>query len=438
MVATVTLYRPIGEKELILIMESDFKKFPPRLEWQPIFYPVLNEEYAAEIASQWNTKDEFGNYLGFVTKFEVAKQEFDKYEVKNVGGSIHDELWVSAEELDNFNKAIQGDIEIVHVFIGEEFKEVSNAKVKDVINKIVDDLDYQCRIHESRLEHFLKTKSREILPFSYFEQPFEQSEELSEEEQEKAQEEFFKLKDQVRKINTVNEAIDFLLDKAFSNEQIDKIKNETPYVHLKVMSKHFGINMYLRNLFFHGNKNELFKKSVQAQGQILSVNPGELGEGILEDALWRRLHQCEMHQIKNKDAFDKLKQIEKERIEQFFKDRGLERSKLTAEDWDGLWDDWQAYFKRSNLLQMAKKMKWMSYNLALESIEALIQLDKELDKEPEERMHLYREKDRILAEVTEEEMPTYIELRDTYLKSSELMDEPMRKYKNKRDLFDEY
>ena len=48
---TKTLFRPVGEKEMILIAESDFKKFPPRLDWQPIFYPVLNEKYAIEISS---------------------------------------------------------------------------------------------------------------------------------------------------------------------------------------------------------------------------------------------------------------------------------------------------------------------------------------------------------------------------------------------------
>ncbi|BAY82632.1 ADP-ribosylation/crystallin J1 [Calothrix parasitica NIES-267] len=47
---TVTLYRPVGEKELVLIKESGCKQFPPRLPEQPIFYPVLNQEYAIEIA----------------------------------------------------------------------------------------------------------------------------------------------------------------------------------------------------------------------------------------------------------------------------------------------------------------------------------------------------------------------------------------------------
>jgi hypothetical protein len=46
------LYRPIGRKEYDLIKQSDFKEFPPRLNWQPIFYPVLNQEYAEKIAGE--------------------------------------------------------------------------------------------------------------------------------------------------------------------------------------------------------------------------------------------------------------------------------------------------------------------------------------------------------------------------------------------------
>ena len=53
---TVTLYRPTRAKELALIVAADFEAFPPRLPEQPIFYPVLNEEYAAQIARDWNAK----------------------------------------------------------------------------------------------------------------------------------------------------------------------------------------------------------------------------------------------------------------------------------------------------------------------------------------------------------------------------------------------
>lgn len=50
----VTLYRPVSQKELDLIEQSDWKAFPPRLPEQPIFYPVTNEEYAIQITRDWN------------------------------------------------------------------------------------------------------------------------------------------------------------------------------------------------------------------------------------------------------------------------------------------------------------------------------------------------------------------------------------------------
>ncbi len=46
MTDTVTLYRPVGPEERELIRQSGFTAFPPRLPDQPIFYPVLTEDYA--------------------------------------------------------------------------------------------------------------------------------------------------------------------------------------------------------------------------------------------------------------------------------------------------------------------------------------------------------------------------------------------------------
>ena len=54
---TMTLFRPVGPKELELIRASGNRAFPPRLPEQPIFYPVLDEEYAIQIARDWNAKD---------------------------------------------------------------------------------------------------------------------------------------------------------------------------------------------------------------------------------------------------------------------------------------------------------------------------------------------------------------------------------------------
>lgn len=118
---TVTLYRPIGIKELELIIDTDWKKFPPRLLWQPIFYPVLNQAYAEEIALKWNTADEFSGYCGIVTAFDLKADHYSKYTVQNVGGMIHEELWIPAEELELFNNNISGTIKVLKVFFGERF-----------------------------------------------------------------------------------------------------------------------------------------------------------------------------------------------------------------------------------------------------------------------------------------------------------------------------
>ena len=110
---TETLYRPVGAKELELIERSGWKKFPPRLPEQPIFYPVMNEEYAIEIARDWNVPA-YGS--GFVTKFAVDKNYLKKFKIENVGGAIHNELWVPAEELEEFNDNIVGLIEVTQRF----------------------------------------------------------------------------------------------------------------------------------------------------------------------------------------------------------------------------------------------------------------------------------------------------------------------------------
>lgn len=68
---TTILFRPIGQKELDLIAASSYTAFPPRLAYQPFFYPVLNEAYAVQIARDWNTKDQASGYVGYVTKFRV-------------------------------------------------------------------------------------------------------------------------------------------------------------------------------------------------------------------------------------------------------------------------------------------------------------------------------------------------------------------------------
>lgn len=115
---TLTLFRPVGQKELNLIEATGYTAFPPQLPDQPIFYPVLNEEYAVKIARDWNTK--YNNpKVGYVTRFEVRVEFLENYKVQTVGAAVHQEYWIPAEELSEFNRNIVGKIEVTHEFRGE-------------------------------------------------------------------------------------------------------------------------------------------------------------------------------------------------------------------------------------------------------------------------------------------------------------------------------
>ena len=122
MTKTIKLYRPVGQKELDLIAESGYKAYPPRLTWQPIFYPVMNFEYAAQIAKEWNAEDEFSGYCGFVTAFDIDAEYVSKFEVQNVGGFEHNELWVPTEELEEFCNHFTGKIEVLESFYRERYR----------------------------------------------------------------------------------------------------------------------------------------------------------------------------------------------------------------------------------------------------------------------------------------------------------------------------
>lgn len=107
------LYRPTGQKELELVASSGWKRWPPRLPDQPIFYPVTTFDYAEKIARDWNSSQPAPDNIGYVTRFEIDADLAAKYPVENAGGKAHRELWVPAEDLETFNDGIVGTIECV-------------------------------------------------------------------------------------------------------------------------------------------------------------------------------------------------------------------------------------------------------------------------------------------------------------------------------------
>ena len=132
---TTVFYRPVGPKELALIAASGFREFPPRLPAQPFFYPVLNQDYASNIARKWNVKD---SGAGFVTRFRVRREFASKYPVQTVGGSTCQELWVPAVELAAFNANIVGLIEAIAEFTPEDSGTPSRERVETGVNPEID------------------------------------------------------------------------------------------------------------------------------------------------------------------------------------------------------------------------------------------------------------------------------------------------------------
>jgi hypothetical protein len=110
---TVTLWRPTGPEELALVEASGWREWPPRLAGQPIFYPVLNEEYATKIARDWNVRQ---SGAGYVTRFQVRRSFLANYDVHQVGGQTILEYWIPAEDLAVLNASIVGTIEVTAEF----------------------------------------------------------------------------------------------------------------------------------------------------------------------------------------------------------------------------------------------------------------------------------------------------------------------------------
>ena len=90
----------------------NYSSYPPCLQEQPIFYPVLNETYATQIARDWNA-----NYnrpkIGHITRFHVRTDYLAHFEIHSAGSVIHQEYWIPAERLDEFNWNIVGLIEVI-------------------------------------------------------------------------------------------------------------------------------------------------------------------------------------------------------------------------------------------------------------------------------------------------------------------------------------
>ncbi len=151
------LYRPVGLKELKKIIDLGFRGFPPRLPQQPIFYPVLNQGYAEEIASKWNTIDTVSDFVGYVLEFDVNDAYISKYKPETVGNRNHKELWIPAEELETFNESIIGFIRIVKAYYGDKYLGLDTLPEEFQGKSLKEQFEFFKSIYKSDKDAFVST-----------------------------------------------------------------------------------------------------------------------------------------------------------------------------------------------------------------------------------------------------------------------------------------
>jgi NTP pyrophosphatase (non-canonical NTP hydrolase) len=138
------LFRPTEQRELELVAASGWLRWPPRLPEQPIFYPVTNEQYAIEIVQRWYTKDAASEHIGHVTRFAVRSDYLAQFESKQVADSHHLEYSIPAEQFEELNDHIVGNISRIYSFGGPEGCDAEFAidRLKFAISAFAEERDW--------------------------------------------------------------------------------------------------------------------------------------------------------------------------------------------------------------------------------------------------------------------------------------------------------
>lgn len=371
------LYKVVTEKEIIFLGQNNFQKF----SFQDLETGSVNtEEKSKEIALQNYINNPQYNYIGFIVSFATE------------------------------DNRIKGKIKINDVFFGKNFKNFSDETVIDCIED-------EERFYKKKLEYFLETKSRKIIPDDYFIKLNEEFSVFLEKNNHLNTEDYIKsktqkyntIKERTSSINTLDEAIEFLIQD-YGTEKIGKIQDETILTQFRTERNHFGSNMYLRNLFFHGNQNENFKKAIREYGKISFASGGELGEGYLEDAFWRKLNHCEINseiQQKLKEDYEEIELL----TQNYCKSRGAENvNDLNEEDFDGL----LKIYKNRNKGKEGSilRLQLQSYNIIDKDINDYIALEN--DNNDRDYYAIKYEKYAILAGVKDNDKKMYESLKQDY------------------------
>ncbi|RTZ50290.1 hypothetical protein [Chryseobacterium arthrosphaerae] len=356
----ITLYKLTSEKELLGIGKTLFKEFISDIPLH--FHTVVIPDPIPEPGM-------------FLVKCEIQENTISNFKRVENG-----ELMVETDRIPLFNTLINDKIKIVDYF----------GHTKEFEKEILEVLEKEERFFKIRLDTFLETNDHTIIPYDYLDQQIDYDNDISEQNEEDTSIQYDEKRSE---INTVEEAVDFLINEELSEDTINEIRNRSLASKFDEMGGLFGLGMYLRNVFIYPNKNEKFLQHLKTYDPQYLVSRGEFGEGIIEDLLWRKLNHC----LIKDESKNKIAELKKEE----FKEETF----------------WGNYIKEQLL----------SYNLADEVIREYLDLEDKKDSDEENFEFYYYEQKRILAGMSNDERSVYDQLSREYFTVRDLIEKLKQK-----------
>lgn len=389
---TIKLYLLLYEDDIHYLSNNNFRELPV------IEIPGTSsmEEIENLAVSMMNVTYEPLVAVEVICDFEKCKEYKDSHHTEEYINENGDFTKIAVETI---NYSVTDKIKIINVF---------GKKLPAVHKNIYDILDGECSFFKLRLTRFLHSNSHEVIPYDYFgtstvekNGPQDFTDEEIQKQVKKAIEEqdsiLKKAKERIATVNSVEEAVDFLINEDLGEEGIKGLKNKSCVTRLGYFEDdsgfHFGYGMYLRNLFFHGNKNQRFFDDVEKYRSISFIDQGEFGEGIIYDLLWRKLNGCET----SHENIEKIEEIKRQ-------------SEHNPEDYS---------YWNSNI-----RMKLLSYNFTEDEIKIQLELEELMDHDHDYdhfEEHYFQQK-AFLARLNKKERETFEYLKQDYFNIKNVTD----------------
>lgn len=385
----ITLYKLISEKELLELGGTLFKSFVPGL---PLTFDV-------NIQQDNHLKDP-GMFL---IQCEIEEHEISSFKTLNTG-----ELRVETDKVPLFNTLIADKIKILDFF----------GNTEDLTEESLEVLEKEERFFKTRLDIFLETNNRTMIPYDYLDQSdctdsTEKEIEQSIKEIAEEQKIFARIaKEKTSNINTVEEAAYFLIHEDLDEKQIRQIKNKSIVTQFKRGYDHFGLGMYLRSLFIYPNENKIFLDHLKNYDAHYVIDRGEHGEGIIADLVWRILNDRQTTAENQKEIIENQKAAAK-LWEEFYNKKNTEN--LSPDAQYDLMDEFVTLIKGGSLKKTpSRDSRLLSYNFEDKIMDQYLELDTKKQADKEHYMeYVYRQKV-ILAELSENELLIYDQLWKDY------------------------